>query len=312
MDELGITGELLGVDVTDMSPAFHVVDKAELVCPIADDDYIPSLLRLCREQRVGLLVPLLDTELPKISESVEKFQGVGTFCLVSDPKVIEIARDKRRTCEFFLSSGVDTPRILCRGTGPLPASSFPVFVKPIDGSGSTGARKVADEQELSCHLRRYPDCIVMECLEGDEYTLDVLADLGGRVRCVVPRLRIEVRAGEVSKGMTVKNRQMIETAKMAVERLGGCKGPITLQCFLTKQGRLAFTEINPRFGGGHPLAIAAGANFPEWILQMVLGGDPGIALDGFAEGLVMLRYDAEVFVARPKGKSRCGLSQSVR
>ena len=46
-------------------------------------------------------------------------------------------------------------------------------------------------------------------MAGQEYTLDILTDFAGRVRCVVPRLRIETRAGEVSKGMTVKNQTLI-------------------------------------------------------------------------------------------------------
>ena len=219
LDELGVTGELLGVDATEMAPAFHVVDKAERVCPIPNEDYIPSLLRLCTKHNVSLLVPLLDTELPKLSQSRKRFEEAGTLCLVSDPEVVEISRDKRRTCEFFLGAGVDTPRILDRANILSADYTYPVFVKPVKGSASIGSRRVMDRQELCSHLRRYPDCIVMENLEGEEYTLDVLTDFEGRVRCVVPRLRIETRAGEVSKSMTVKNRVMMQAGKMVVEKL---------------------------------------------------------------------------------------------
>jgi len=138
--------------------------------------------------------------------------------------------------------------------------------------------------------------ILQEHLDGYEYTLDVLADFDGKVRCVVPRKRLKVRAGEVSKGVTVKDKKIIDTGKRVVEALKGARGPITVQGFLTTDAKFKLTEINPRFGGGHPLAIAAGADYPRWITEMMLGRDPEIMLDSWEDGLVMLRYDEAVFV----------------
>jgi carbamoyl-phosphate synthase large subunit len=126
--------------------------------------------------------------------------------------------------------------------------------------------------------------------------LDVLIDFDGKTRCVVPRLRIETRAGEVSKGMTVKHPGIIAAGKKVAEALPGPVGCITVQCFLTMSGDIVFIEINPRFGGGCPLSFAAGADFPKWIIQMVRGEIPDIRLDGWQDGLVMLRYDEGIFV----------------
>jgi carbamoyl-phosphate synthase large subunit len=117
-----------------------------------------------------------------------------------------------------------------------------------------------------------------------------------KVRCVVPRRRIEVRAGEVSKGQVVKNAHIMSQAARLVEALGAGPGVITIQLFLTSDGKVKFIEINPRFGGGVPLSIKAGANFPKWILQEVLGKKPVIRFDGFKDKLIMLRYDAEVWL----------------
>jgi carbamoyl-phosphate synthase large subunit len=59
---------------------------------------------------------------------------------------------------------------------------------------------------------------------------------------------------------------------------------------------MKFIEINPRFGGGAPLAMEAGADFPRWILGELLGKKPNIDPDGFEDKLVMLRYDGEVWL----------------
>ena len=86
----------------------------------------------------------------------------------------------------------------------------------------------------------------------------------------MPRLRIETRAGEVSKGMTEKDPDIIRAGHRIVSALPGAVGCITVQGFRTDDGSLSFIEINPRFGGGFPLAAAAGANFPKWIIEWVM------------------------------------------
>ena len=91
---------------------------------------------------------------------------------------------------------------------------------------------------------------------------------------------------------------MSEAANLA-EKLGAGPGVITLQLFLTDRGDIKFVEINPRFGGGAPLSIKAGANFPKWILQKISGKKQNIRFDGFKNNLIMLRYDSEVWLENP-------------
>ena len=153
-----------------------------------------------------------------------------------------------------------------------------------------------NRRELSFFAKRIPNAICQEFIKGTEHTCDVYVDFNMKVRCVVPRKRIEVRAGEVSKGQVVKNRQIMARTAELVERLGAGPGVITVQLIMTAKGNLKFIEINPRFGGGAPLAIKAGANFPKWVLQQLLGQQPEIKFDGFQDGLTMLRYDAEVWL----------------
>jgi carbamoyl-phosphate synthase large subunit len=54
-------------------------------------------------------------------------------------------------------------------------------------------------------------------------------------------------------------------------------------------------EINPRFGGGFPLAWEAGARYSTWLIQDVIGRTPDVRTD-WKDDLVMLRYDEAVFV----------------
>ena len=91
---------------------------------------------------------------------------------------------------------------------------------------------------------------------------------------------------------------MRQAASLA-EKLGAGPGVITLQLLLTNNKQIKFVEINPRFGGGAPLSIKAGANFPKWILQELSGKKPNIRFDSFKDNLIMLRYDSEVWLENP-------------
>ena len=59
---------------------------------------------------------------------------------------------------------------------------------------------------------------------------------------------------------------------------------------------LVFLEINPRFGGGFPLSAAAGGDYCGWLIDWIRGEDAEIAMDGFQDRLLMLRWDEAVFV----------------
>ncbi len=301
LDALRLPGKLVAADVCGTAPARFVSDIFEEVPPVESPDYVGRLREICRKHRICLVVPLIDTELQLLAKHRESFLAGGITPLVSSSEVTQLSYNKRLTQDFFRKAGMATPGILDPRTVLTdPKASYPFFLKPACGSSSVGATRIDNRRQLEFFLNCTPDPVLQEFVGGQEYTLDILADFAGRVCCVVPRLRIETRAGEVSKGMTVKNQALIEAGKAVVEALPGAVGCITVQCFVTSEGEMQFIEINPRFGGGFPLAAQAGADFPRWIIEMMLGRDPQIALDGWIDGLLMLRFDDAVFIPREK------------
>ena len=143
-----------------------------------------------------------------------------------------------------------------------------------------------------------PDPILLDYIEGQEYTSDIYIDFRGLVRCIVPRKRLEVRAGEVSKSQIELNPSVIQPTQKLAQVLAarGAIGVLNIQCLLTSDGMVYFIEINPRFGGGCPLSIKAGYNFPKWLIQETLGQEIDTEIKDDGDGLTMLRYDDAVFV----------------
>ena len=295
--QLKTDASFLGTDTTELSPALQLCDKRFLVKPIAHADYIKQLLTIVKTNKVKLLIPTVDLDLKLLAQNKPKSAALGCCVLVSTPEVVDICQDKRKTYDFLFKNGFDTPATTSVRTAlSKKRVNWPCFLKPWDGSASRGTAKVRNRKELLFFAKRIPNPIVQEFIDGTEYTCDVYVDFGMKVRCIVPRKRIEVRAGEVSKSQIVKNPHIMTEAARLVETLGAGPGVITLQLFLTDDDKVKFIEINPRFGGGVPLSIKAGANFPKWILQELLGKKLHISFDGFKDNLIMLRYDEEVWL----------------
>ena len=237
-------------------------------------------------------MPTHDGELPLLSAARDRFAAVGATVSISAPETIAIGRDKAQTHAWLTEHGFPTVR---QGTvsDVLAAAAswqWPLIAKPRSGSAGIGVVHCASVADLP-----EGDVVVQELAPGTEHTVDVLVLRDGRCRVAVPRRRIEVRAGEVSKGVTVRH-AAARAARLATSRsaLPGAYGVLNVQVFVAGD-ELRVIEINARYGGGFPLAYEAGARLPEWTIEELLGR-PSTLTDDWREGLVMLRYDEAVFV----------------
>ena len=292
--ELGFCLEIYGADITPTAPALNFCDHAILVPRIKDEAYIPSLLACCKEHRIDALIPTIDTDLLILAKNKEAFQKIGTKVLVSDPDKIAICRDKRLTSDYFISVGLAAPYPVDdykNYTG-----GFPAFIKPKDGSSSVFAYKVNDLQELESFAKQVPDYIVQPFIEGTEYTVDVFCDFTGEPVYITPRIRLAVRAGEVLKTKIDQDETIINEIKALLKDYKPC-GAITVQLIRQKEtGKDYYIEINPRYGGGAPLTMKAGANSAKVLLKLLAGEratyDPGAA----ENGAVYCRFDQSIRV----------------
>jgi carbamoyl-phosphate synthase large subunit len=296
-EKIGLDAVFTGSDVNMLAPAIQLCDVKCLLPEINGKGYLDKLLQTVAENNVKLLIPTIDTNLMTLSENKEKFEELGCTVLISSEKVVNICQDKRKTYSFLKNNDFDTPKTITSQEALSGKQlAFPNFLKPWDGAAGKGNAAVKDREELEFYSKRIENCLVQEFIDGNEFTCDAFVDFEMKVRCVVPRKRLEVRSGEVSKGEVVKDEEIINQVTRLVETLNAGPGVITVQLIKRKSdGALKFIEINPRFGGGVPLAIKAGADFPLWILQQMKGEKPEIDANGFEDGLKMLRYYGEIW-----------------
>jgi len=291
-------GAVIASDASPDASALQDADRAVVVPPVTDPDYVDVLHDLCRREHVGLVVPLNDLELPVLARCRARFLAIGTLPVVASPEVVDLCFDKLATFERLNALGIPVPRTYATLDGARAAFArgelrFPVIVKPRWGTASVGidVAETLDELELACRLGHArllkgflaaPSAadparalLVQERLPGLEHGLDVVNDLAGNHVVTFAKRKLAMRAGETDRAVTV--------GSPALEALGRALGEElrhvgNLDCDVFVDGdRAHVLELNPRFGGGYPFSHAAGANLPAALVAWALGEAPAPA-----------------------------------
>ena len=292
--ELKVTGNVVAVDCSDTAPALYFADKHRLVPRIDSGRYVDAVIDVCKEESISLIVPTIDTELLLLAENKERIENeTGAKLLISDLPVIRICRNKLETQRYMEEHGFKVPHLYTKEELEKDNIVFPLFVKPVDGSSSIDAYKVENREQLSAILTLVKDPMVQDYMAGDEYTIDVFLDFGSNIISMVPRLRMATRSGEIAKGRIVKDTEIIEDVTRLMNELKPI-GHITVQCRKTHRG-IEYIEINPRFGGGAPMSIMAGADSCRNLYRL-LRGEVLTYNDDYRENVIFLRFDSSIML----------------
>lgn len=286
--------KIYAADMSDTAPALCFGDVAVRVCRISEEDYIPQLFRICRENRIDLLIPTIDTDLLKLARAKPDFEREGIRILISAFDKIAVCRDKRFTYDFFRQCGLHAPETF--DSIEKYNLSYPCFIKPKDGSSSINAFRADSLEELREIAKRVPDYIIQPYIEGEEYTIDIFCDFDGNAVFITPRVRVAVRSGEVLQTRIAGDDVMVGECRKIIEAFQPC-GPITVQLIKERTtGNNYYIEINPRYGGGAPLSMKAGADSAGSILRMLKGEKLQFQNHAAKSGRMYTRFDQSIFM----------------
>lgn len=299
--------KIIGVDASDVNAARYFVDVFHKIPKVIEENYIISLLNICIEEKVDMLVPLYEGEFEILNEAKKKFEAINVKLVLSSRKVINICKNKEETYKFFTIHNIETPKVYDNNEinniityGDI--DKFPLFIKPKDGMGSSNTFKINNMNELIFFKDYVKNPLIQEYIDGDEYTVDCLLDFNGQPVYIVPRKRVEVRSGEVVKSRTIHDIDIIDKTIEVINILNklrngkkcGAVGPLTVQFFKTVSGKIYLLEINPRFGGGVPLSFECNADYGTALSKMI--SSEKIEFKNEFLEKTMLRYDHAVFI----------------
>jgi carbamoyl-phosphate synthase large subunit len=296
-ERLRLAGRIIAMDIDPLAPGLRVADIPLIVPRLDDPAFAPRLIEACREHQVSLVFPLIDPDIPVLGRLAPDLAAIGAHAATISSEHVATVSDKWQTYQFFNRLQLPTPKSWLPGDVDPERLEYPVFVKPRFGSASVHTYAARDPEELRFFQRYVPNAIIQELLPGPEITSDVVCDHTGSLLGVVSRRRIEVRWGEVAKGVTCLDPAFVTACRRIASVLRPA-GPITVQGLL-KDDVVHLTEINARMGGGLPLGIAAGADSPRWLLARAADLPVEIPPVGsYQKDVYLSRFDESVFLSR--------------
>ena len=266
------------------------------VVPRADDPaFVDALLALAAEHGADALVSTVAEELPALTTAAGRFAAAGLATWLPEPAAVDLCCDKAAFAVRLVESGVPTPATAATAEAAAGVPG-PWVVKPRAGRGSRGVQLLDTAADVAAAMTADPGLIVQTRLSGREFTADALVARDGTLLTVVPRWRDATKAGISVQGTTFDSEAVTTVVADALEAVG-LTGPANVQGFVAEDGAVTVVEINPRFSGGLPLTLAAGADLVGTYLAGVR--EPAAALPYlfFTPGVRMSRYFAETYTA---------------
>jgi carbamoyl-phosphate synthase large subunit len=282
---------VVGADADEMAVGLHLADDFGLIPRAEDPAFAQRLCELARRTGATALVCTVAEEMVALFRARKELAAAGVATWLPDAHVVESCVDKWRLAKVMKSVGIRSP---ATGLGSADGIPGPWIVKPRFGRGSRHVYPVDRAEELRWALARVPDPIVQTRLSGPEFTVDALVDRDGSLAGAVPRWRLETRAGISTKGRTFLDDCLLEDVAALLAAVG-LQGPANVQGFLTDDSCYRLVEVNPRFSGGLPLSLAAGADLVGQYIQALLGRPIQRERLRYRPGVVMTRYFQEVF-----------------
>lgn len=273
---------LQGADVAETEPALKGIE------------YVKFCVDFCRRNEIDVFIPRL--HMLDIALHISLFDAIGTKVLVCrDLDLLDSIMDKGKFYENVREQGIMTvPEYHVVSTAEqfkaayedLVAKGHRVCFKPTETEGGLGFRIIDNTrnplQELYGYVTplitfddayrilasspSFPDLMVMELLEGYEYSIDCLADEEGKLLVAVPRRK----AG----GRLRLMEHIPELEEIASRVAEVYKIPFNYNIQMKYNGDTPkLLEINPRMSGGLHMSCLSGINFPYLAVKSALGGE---------------------------------------
>ena len=289
-------GRIIATDNSACAPALYFADRAYTVPLITDPHYLEIIYDICRKEGIKAITTLIDPEIELLAKHRDELQDRGVLPLCPAEWTARLCFDKYEMFRHLKSKGVRT--ILTYKTlegfkqgldsGQI---AFPVFMKPVSGSGSVGVGTVFNWEEVEAKFNDGKfTYIIQEFMTGEDCDADVYVDcISHKPVSVFSKKKIECRIGGASKTISFKDPRLFDFVEEVCSVLE-LNGPCDMDLFV-KDGEYYLSEINPRFGGAYLHAYGAGVDFVKMIINNIHGKENQPVIGSYPDDVVMMMYD---------------------
>lgn len=287
---------IVASDLHNYAAGLYLANKYYLVPPFSIEvKYLEAIINICKKEKIDVVLPTFSSDIYLFSKYASELTSNGVNFFISPFTTVELFRNKLHSYAFFKTNNIPTPDT--KLLSEINTFKYPIFIKPIIGSGSKKAIRINNDQELYCcttaeNANQY---IFQPYITAPEFTVDILVGNTNKIEGLVARQRLKTKDGIAIVSRTVDSTPILPIISRILSEIE-IRGPINIQYFILENETPLIIDINTRFAaGGLPLTIKAGINFPLETVKLSLG-IPTKDFDGYRVGVTMIRYYTELFV----------------
>ena len=254
--------EVFGSDVAPLgyTAASTFVDKY-FQSPSMDDPllFTQFLISLCMKEHIDLIIPSSDKEV-RYWALYAPHIPVAVF--VPGRNIVELFGDKLLATQAVKKAAIDTPKIV---TNLFVDNLGKVIFRKRVAVSSQGIDIVnfSNEKYIPNHFSS--EWFAQEFIDGTEYSVDVFCDKNGNPKIIIPKKKIEMRAGTTFRSQLVNHPGIISACNRLYQEFN-VPGFSDVE-FIEANGKLYFIEMNLRLSASAICAIIGSFNYIEQYLE---------------------------------------------
>ena len=291
---------VVGVDMIDDPSAKFMVDAFYQVPAASAPNYADIMLDICKKEKVDVYFPNVSAEVSAVVARNDEFEALGVKLSVSNMESVAISNNKLKTYEALEKAGIPVPRYygvhtvedFVEGMKYMGYPENPVCIKIVDGSGSRGVRIIdSTKSRYDIFLKEKPnsfyisyddmlsmlqsapaplhEMMLVECMHGPEFTVDLLAEKG-KALYIVGRNNVDSLMSIAQASVLQYDELAYKVSEQVIDLLK-MDGNVGFDFMRNDKEEAVLMDINPRITATISIMAAGGVNLPYLRVKQLLG-----------------------------------------
>ena len=290
---------IVGMDMSNEPSARYMVDTFYQVPAATASDYVDIVLDICKNEHVDVYFPNISAEVTAVVERQKEFNDLGVKLSVSNIESVNISNNKLHTYQALQKAGIPVPKFygvhsvedFIEGCKYLGYPEKPVCIKIVDGSGSRGVRIIdASKSRYDIFVNEKPnsfytsyddmlsllksapklhEMMLLECMHGPEFTVDLLAE-NGKALYVVGRENVQSLMSIAQESVLKPDELAYRVSEQVIDLLK-MDGNVGFDFMRNDKEEAVLMDINPRLTATVSVIAAGGVNLPYLRIKQLLG-----------------------------------------
>jgi len=297
---------IIGLSYDSFEPGLYMPGMADhsyqVPFPSSGQDVLMNRLRHIQEiEKIDVLIPNFDAELfsfIRLADRLDRELGIKT--ILPDEEAFE-DRHKANLSAWGEKHTIPVPPgKMIHSIHEIPAIAtiygYPLVIK---GKYYEAGIAYSYDQAVNWYNKISAKwglpIIVQQFLTGTEVNVTAIGDgKGNMIGAVAMRKQVITDKGKAWAGVTLDDDKMLDFARHLFKQTKW-RGPCELEMIRTKEGELYLIELNPRFPAWVYLAVGAGQNHPEALVNMAMGKEVK-PFENYNSGKMFVRYSWDMIV----------------